>query len=363
MRKLLNTVAVLVLAGVALMLWLPLLPVPVQESVTRLVDGARRIGSGESAGEASPTLAAGGGQRLSTGELDELRVFALGLINSDRADHGVPPVAMGSNPAAQLHAEDMLTNQYLGHWWVDGAKPYMVYTETGGTSYVAENVAIDGWTSERWRQSQCDALLVACTLPVPDEAVSGLQWAMMYDDAGSDWGHRDNILRPEHRSVNLGIAWNGRLLTFAQHFEGGDVEASGLALTSDGLLSLSLRKRAPGTEIAGVVSVYYDPLPVPRTPAEIGVLHSYCVGGGFTTECGQPIARVLVPPGTGRFYPDLDPGEVVASVWRETALAFELRADLGALAREPGVYTIQVWRDSGRSTLTESLLQLSAFQR
>ena len=361
MRKLLNAVGVLVLGAIALALWLPLLPVPVQESVTRLVDGARRIASGEAAGEPSPAV--GGGQRLSAAERDELRVFALGLINRDRADHGLPPVAMGSNPAAQLHAEDMLTNEYLGHWWVDGRKPYMVYTSTGGKSYVAENVAVDGWTSERWRERQCDALLVACTLLVPDEAVSGLQWAMMYDDADSDWGHRDNILRPGHRSVNLGIAWNGRLLTFAQHFEGGDVEGIDLALTSDGRLSLSLRKRAPGTELGRIVSVYYDPLPVPRSPAEIGALHSYCVGGGFTTECGEPVARVLAPPGTGRFYPDLEPSEIVADVWRETALDFELRAELGALAREPGVYTVQVWRDSGRSTLTESLLQLSVFQR
>ena len=363
MKKLANAVAVLVLGGIALALWLPLLPVPVQESVTRLVDGVRQIGAGESAGDTSPSPAAGGGQRLSAAELDELRVFALDLINRDRADHGLPPVAMGSNPAAQLHAEDMLTHEYLGHWWVDGRKPYMVYTSTGGTSYVAENAAIDGWTSERWRERQCDALLVACTLPVPDESVRELEWAMMYDDAGSDWGHRDNILRPGHRSVNLGIAWNGRLLTFAQHFEGGDVEGSALGLTSDGRLSLSLRKRVPGIELGSIVSVYYDPLPVPRSPAEIGELHSYCVGGGFTTECGKPIARVLPPPGAGRSYRDLDASDVVASVWRETALEFELRADLGALAREPGVYTVQVWRDSGRSTLTESLLQLSAFQR
>ena len=363
MKKLLNAVAVLVLGGIALVVWLPLLPAPVQDSVTRLVDGARRIGGGESAEETSPSPAAGGEQRLTAAELDELRVFALELINRDRADHGLPPVAMGSNPAAQLHAEDMLENEYLGHWWVDGRKPYMVYTQTGGTSYVAENVAIDGWTSERWSESRCGALLVACVVQAPDEAVRGLQWAMMYDDADSDWGHRDNIVRPGHRSVGLGIAWNGRLLTFAQHFEGGDVEGSALGLTSDGRLSLALRKRVPGIELASIVTVYYDPLPVPRSPAEIDALHSYCVGGGFTTECGQPIARVLAPPGAGRFYPELDADEVVADVWRETALGFELRAELGALAREPGVYTVQVWRDSGRSTLTEPLLQLSAFQR
>ena len=344
MGRLLSAVAVTFLAWIAFAFLAPLLPGPAQ--VFRFFSG-----------EQSP-----GGQRLSAAELDELRIFALGLINRDRADHGLPPVAMGSNPAAQLHAEDMLTHEYLGHWWVDGAKPYMVYTQTGGTSYVAENAAIDGWTSERWREQRCGALLVTCVLPVPDESVREAEWGMMYDDAHADWGHRDTILGPTHRSVNLGIAWNGRLLTFAQHFEGGDVEGTDLALTSGGQLSLSLRKRASGVEIAGVVSVYYDPLPAPRTPAEIGELRSYCVGGGFTTECGQPIARVLSPPGAGRFYPDLEPGEIVASVWRETALGFELQADLGALAQEPGVYTVQVWRDSGRSTLSEPLLQLSAFQ-
>ena len=372
MKKLLNGIAVLVLGGIALVLWVPLLPLPVQEPLVRLLATARSIWTLDPAKETSPpppgisgtgasgTL--GGGQLLTGPELDELRIFALDLINRDRADHGLPPVAMGSNPAAQLHAEDMLEHEYLGHWWVDGRKPYMVYTQTGGTSYVAENAAFDGWTSQRWRQSRCDALLVSCALPVPDVAVREAQWGMMYDDAHADWGHRDNILRETHRAVSLGIAWNGRLVTFTQHFEGGDVEGSGLGLTSAGVLSLSLRKRVPGIEIANVVSVYYDPTPVARSPAEIGTLDRYCVGGGFTTECVEPAIRVLAPPGAGRFYPDLGAGEVVASGWSETALGFELRADLGALAREPGVYTVQVWRDSGRSTLTEPLLQLSAFQ-
>ena len=358
MSKLLNMVAVLFLGGIAVMLWVPLLPAPVRDGITRFIPGTSSEDPGaESSGVPAPD------QLLSASDLDELREFALELINRDRSDHGLPPVAMGSNPAAQLHAEDMLAHEYLGHWWVDGRKPYMVYTQTGGTSYVAENAALDGWTSERWRESSCAALLVTCGRPVPDEAVRDAEHGMMYDDAHADWGHRDNILRPTHRSVNLGIAWNGRLLTFAQHFEGGDVEGSGLELTRGGSLSLSLKKRTPGTELANVVSVYYDPLPEPRSPVEIGELDRYCVGGGFTTECPQPVISVLAPPGPGRVYRDLGADEIVASVWRETPLDFELRVELGALVQQPGVYTVQVWRDSGRSMLTEPLLQLSVFQR
>ena len=66
-----------------------------------------------------------------TTELEVLKEYALNLINIDRAKHGLPLVTMGTNPAAQLHAEDMLAHDYQGHWWADGRKPYMVYSQTG----------------------------------------------------------------------------------------------------------------------------------------------------------------------------------------------------------------------------------------
>ena len=67
----------------------------------------------------------------------------------------------------------------------------------------------------------CGSLFVRCSVPEPAEAVIELQYLMMYDDAHADWGHRDNILRESHRAVNIGIASNGRRVTFVQHFEGG----------------------------------------------------------------------------------------------------------------------------------------------
>ena len=91
--------------------------------------------------------------------LEELRSYVVDLINKDRAAHGVPPVALGTNPAAQLHAEDMLKHDYQGHWWSDGTKPYMVYTLTGGKSYAAENSASSGWSEERWQEQNCGSLL------------------------------------------------------------------------------------------------------------------------------------------------------------------------------------------------------------
>ena len=198
-------------------------------------------------------------------ELDSLRYLALRLVNNDRADHGLPPVVLGTNPAAQLHAEDMLEHDYQGHWWADGRKPYMVYSQTGGTSYAAENAASSGWTDREWQAESCGSFLVNCIIDSPEEAITELQWLMMYDDAHADWGHRDNILGESHRAVNIGVAFNGRRTTFIQHFEGGVVEADGPpVLSASGVLSFSLVKRETGTAIGGVVSIAYDPHPRPR---------------------------------------------------------------------------------------------------
>ena len=251
--------------------------------------------------------------RLAPVELGELRQLALGLINQDRAARGLPPVALGTNPAAQLHAEDMLEHSYLGHWWVDGRKPYMVYSETGGSSYAHQNAASDGWTDERWEEEGCGRLWVSCIVPNPAEAIADAQWAMMYDDAHADWGHRDNILGKDHWAVNIGIGWNGRRVTFVQHFEGGDAQA--LRPTMDGsLLLLNINRIASGVEVAPLIGVYYDPPPTAKAPERIDALDSYCTGGGFTAKCGEAIARILEPPPAGTYYRDLEPNDVIASV-------------------------------------------------
>jgi hypothetical protein len=65
----------------------------------------------------------------------ELVAFALDLINQDRIANGLEPVDLGSNTAAQFHAEDMMEHGYISHWGLNGLKPYMRYTVAGGANY------------------------------------------------------------------------------------------------------------------------------------------------------------------------------------------------------------------------------------
>ena len=292
--------------------------------------------------------------------LAKLRQYALGLINKDRADHGLPPVTLGSNDAAQHHAEDMLEHDYFGHWWADGRKPYMVYSQYGGTSYAAENAATSGFTNRQWNAKGCNNFLVNCIVSTPEKAIADLQWRMMYDDASSNWGHRDNILRATHRAVNIGIASNGRRVTFVQHFQGGAAIATEPPKLSDGRhLSLKIQKMETGITIGGLVSIYYDPLPVPISAAENDALNSYCLGGGATTACGDSVVDILAPPPPGTFYTNLGGNKVVAQTWQETPTTFTLYADIGSHLPGHGVYTVVVWRDTGGGWLSERLVELT----
>ncbi len=297
--------------------------------------------------------------RLTEEEMVGLREYALDLINIDRVKHGVGPVVLGNNPAAQMHAEDMLEHDYQGHWWVDGRKPYMVYSATGGTSYATENVASWGWTETEWRSDNCDSYLVRCRIPSPSLAIREHQWTMMYDDAYADWGHRDNILEEGHRAVNVGIAFDNRRVTFIQHFEGGDVQAAEPpTLAKDGTLTLSMQKNVEGLDILDSIAVFHDPLPELMTPEEIDALDSYCIGGGATTRCGDPIAYVLEPPPPGWYY-DLAPKDVIADTWEDYKNSLRVIANIAHLATSPGVYTVVVWGEVGNDLSTEMLLELS----
>ena len=63
----------------------------------------------------------------------------LELINAERRRAGVTPVVLGTNDAAQLHAESSLAHCTSSYWGADGLKPYMRYSLAGGYQSNGEN--------------------------------------------------------------------------------------------------------------------------------------------------------------------------------------------------------------------------------
>lgn len=120
---------------------------------------------------------------------EQLGRHALERINRERADQGLPPLALGraASAAAQAHAEDMLRRGYYSHTSPSGETVRDRYIKTGGNGsrLTAENIA------------RCQG----CLPPPITASVDALHEGWMQSPL-----HRDNILRRGISEFGFGIA-------------------------------------------------------------------------------------------------------------------------------------------------------------
>ena len=210
--------------------------------------------------------------------------FVIDLINQERKKSGAPPVELGDNVAAQLHAESALADCFASHWGLNGLKPYMRYSLAGGYQSNAENGSgSDYCITERDGYA----------------AIRSVQQRLgrMMDGLMSSSGHRRNILDERHRNVNIGLAWDRYNIYMYQHFEGDYVEYDQLPAINDVRLSFSGKVkngvRFDDREDLGV-QIYYDPPPSELTRGQVS--RTYCYDGGL------PVAALRPPPNPGWHY-------------------------------------------------------------
>jgi hypothetical protein len=295
-------------------------------------------------------------RQLSADEAEQWRRFALDLINEDREKNGIAPVLFSSNPMAQQRADEMFRHDYLGYFWLDGRKNYMVQADRNGANYVRQNLYRVGFTAQQWKDEYCRAWSVSCKSSEPEEAIREAHTELF---AGADTGHRFNILDPFHASVSIGIAHNGQKTILVQQFEGGEVsDAVAPQITRDGMLSLVLTK-SHSYSVGSIATVYYDPSPSPLTPDEIDRIGTYCYGGGTATDCADPLIRILKPLSPDQTYVDIPPDQRVAAVWNDTNESFTLQVQLGELVQPVGIYTLVIWSDSADWDMSHEIAELS----
>ncbi len=307
----------------------------------------------------------------------EEKQYMLALINAARIDAGVPPVELGDNTAAQLHAESALANCFSSHWGIDGLKPYMRYSLAGGYQSNGEN----GHGSDYCIKASDRYTALHSVNQEIDDAVEG--WM-------NSPGHRKNILDRLHKKVNIGLAWDRYNFLAYQHFEGDYVEYDELpSLDANGLLSIS------GATKNGVrfrskrdlgVQIYFDPPPHELTRGQLSRTYCYgsgrqvaslrepLTGGSYWTE--DEFIKLYSPcPNPYDVSPDAPPArshDEAHDLWQEaynasksqndqtiivpwiTALrwtaggeSFSVEADIGGVLAEhgAGVYSIMVWGD------------------
>ena len=324
----------------------------------------------------------------------EYKEYMLELINAERISGGLDPVVLGDNSAAQLHAEFEIEHCFNSHWGIDGLKPYMRYTLSGGYQSNGENGHSNTWTvrtgGATW--TGIDYCLTKSDnghAPPMDGVMSEINGAM------NGWmnssGHRRNILERWHRKVNIGLAWDGFNFAAVQHFEGDYVEYFSPPTIANNLLTFkgSVKNGASiDDERALGIQIYYDPPPSQLTRGQVSRTYCYdsglavaflrmpLTGGSFWVEdessfpynpCPDPYD---IPPDAPAPRSPKEATEfkqaayhasqarpsttimvpwITASVWETKVGKFTVAADLSDViaAFDSGVYTVMLWAKLG----------------
>ncbi|MER3408368.1 MAG: hypothetical protein C4292_06535, partial [Nitrososphaera sp.] len=245
---------------------------------------------------------------------------------------GLPPVKLSGNGAAQTHTEDVFATKQISHWTTEGKKPYMVYTEHGGTGSVHQNVAIAGFGPQE--HDRCASFSLICEKIVPAEAIKQLEHEMVYNDKECcDDGHRDNILDLHHTHVSIGIAYDDYYLALVQNFENN----YGLDMTIDqGYVSIT--GPLPSGARLEDVAIYYDETPKPSNYVDNIKKKSH--------DTGELVASVLEPLPPGLRYQQPKGGDstvIEADSWvKDKGTKLDIAFDLQPAIKKAGVYTIYV---------------------
>ena len=188
------------------------------------------------------------------------------LTNQHRAHSGVPPVRLGQNPAAQIHAEEALKGCYTAHWDRWGLKPNHRYTLTGGTGADGENASG----------------LSYCIKP-GDNYTANSAMEKEVAETIQGWidspGHRRNLLNPAHTILNIGIAHDRFNQVMVQHFSSDYIQYEVRPnISPDGILRLNGQVSGATLEIGDTVSIqiYHDPPPKPLTQGQLANTYALC---------------------------------------------------------------------------------------
>ena len=298
---------------------------------------------------------------INTESVDDPRAYLLELINKDRTSVGLSAVTLGSNSAAQAHAEEMLEHGYVSHWGLDGLKPYTRFTSAGGLNYSAENVS-----------GSLSPIQAGARYRTIDPIVELREAEKGFMESS---GHRANILNPWHKRVNLGIACNRTSCSVVQQFEGNYVEFDERPQLTSGLFTVA-GQLSDGFEFSGV-QIWYDPPPYRLTLGQLDRTRCYRTGEkpvaflneplplgiNYVTdvepytwdECSSPyevspdaLRLASKPPATIRPASSIAPW-ITAKSWQVEGGKFRVQADLKPIVMEhgPGIYTVVVWGEAG----------------
>lgn len=197
-------------------------------------------------------------------DIPQLQDFMFQLINETRRGSGLRPVAWDvvATTTGQFHAEEMVGFGFLSHWNLEGFGPDFRYAQQGGLDAVSENIyALDH-------------------SPGGEPATPG-EWEALiqqaHDSLMTSEGHRENILRPSHTHVGIGVAYDPatRRLRVAQEFLDRYVTLLAVPRQASPGEAVTLQGRLLDNAHTPVLNLAYELFPQPLSLTELATLGTF----------------------------------------------------------------------------------------
>ena len=282
---------------------------------------------GQGAGAAFPvgdngTVVAGGFYEPETIEASYSEVVesVLARINEIRESYGLPPLTLMTIGVAEYRAGDMVANRYFGHCTPDGVPFFYYYSTMGGVYYPEENI---GLTVATRGTLEID--------PV-SESIAHVD-RMVFDDADSDWGHRDSLLDPTNNVVDIAVQYDDKMMILEIIPQKAWVNWTSEPRVEDGRVILEGVVALEGSSVESVVIYRYEMPRVLQWPERSGVT--------FTCETinpGEPVAVVVPAP-----YYTASVETVIADEWTVLGNKFRIVFDYRVPEGEGSIYYVVLW--------------------
>jgi len=257
---------------------------------------------------------------ISSSILEAVVNEVLSEINTNRAAVGLPPVSLTDvSVATAYRSQDMLVKGYFNHYDTNGYLPTLYYTSFGGLYTIEENI---GYIFT----NRLD------TADVPAQARS-LVHNMVYNDASSNWGHRDSILDPTNNYADIYASWTANRLFLTIHMVKSWVNWTSPPKIENGIFSCSGEILMPNSSLLDAFVYYSNPAEHQNMTYDQSL---QILRGEGSYSLGSLVAGVVPEP---YYYTGIQ--AVRPIFWRILGSSFSLSFRTSALSG-PGAYTINL---------------------
>ena len=195
----------------------------------------------------------------------KIKAILLDQLNQARQSYSLPTLRMGTNPAAQLHAEDTAAHCYSAHWDKWGLKPNHRYTLTGGAGADQEIIHAPRYCESQSQTSEAN----------PEEKAKEITQAWLQTPE-----YQAFLLDPAHTTINIGFSTEepGNL-ALVHHFTSDYVQYTVRpSIDQSGVFRLeaTLSGATFSPKATLPLEIDYEPPPRPLTKGQLHSTFSLC---------------------------------------------------------------------------------------